>query len=65
MKILGSYDHGYPSFYRRMTNVWMQENAKTMAGVTRFEDVSKPTRKRAWKITQRQLRHLFHLCEAM
>jgi hypothetical protein len=61
MKILGSYDHGYPSFYRRMTVSWMQENAKLLADVPRMEMVPQEIRKQAWKITQRQIRHLFHL----
>ena len=60
-KILGLYDHGYPSFYRRMTVDWMQAVAKDLAGVTRMQDVPRETRKQAWKITQRQIRHLFHL----
>ena len=61
MKIIGSYDHGYPSFYRRMTIAWMQEVARELAGVTRMEEVPQASRKEAWKITQRQLRCLFHL----
>lgn len=62
MKILGPYADGYPSFYRRMTVVWMQTVAKEMARCDRFEQVSRRTRTRAWKITQKQIRHLFHLC---
>ena len=64
IKIIGAYDAGYPSFYRRMTVAWMQENAKALAGVTRMEQVSRRVRKEAWKITQKQLRHLFHLATA-
>jgi hypothetical protein len=61
LKILGAYDHGYPSFYRRMTIVWMQSNAKRMAGVTRMQEVPREVRKQAQRITQRQLRHFFHM----
>lgn len=61
LKILGAYDHGYPSFYRRMTIQWMQAVAKGMAGVTRMQDVPRDTRKEAQRATQRQLRHLWHL----
>lgn len=60
-KILGAYEHGYPSFYRRMTINWMQDNAKRLAGVTRMQEVSHEARKEAWRITTRQIRHLFHL----
>lgn len=65
-KILGAYDHGYPSFYRRMTVTWMQGVAKDMAAVqaglerVSIKDVSRATRKEAQKITQRQMRQLFH-----
>lgn len=38
-KIIGLYDRGYPSFYRRATINWMQINAKLLAGVTKIEDV--------------------------
>lgn len=60
-KVIGLYDHGYPSFYRRSTINWMQKVAKDACGVSRFEDVSKEERKKAWKVTQRQIRMLFHL----
>lgn len=63
-KVLGLYDRGYPSFYRRATIVWMQRNAKRLAGVTKIGDVSPAQRKEAWKITQRQIRWLFHLTMA-
>jgi len=63
-KLLGLYDHGYPSFYRRATVVWMQRNAKAAAGVTKMADVPPPVRKAAWKTTQRQIRMLFHLARA-
>jgi hypothetical protein len=64
MKVLGSYDHGYPSFYRRMVVEWMQTNAKIMAEVPKMEQVPRAIRKEAWKVTQRQLRQLFHLSYA-
>lgn len=61
-KILGLYDHGYPSFYRRATIVLMQTNAKRMAGTTKNHEVPKHIRKQAWKMTRRQIRHFYHLC---
>lgn len=60
-KIIGLYDRGYPSFYRRATIVWMQTVAKLMTGAERFEEVSREQRKQAWKTTQRQIRTLFHM----
>lgn len=60
-KLVGLYDRGYPSFYRRATVVWMQSVARRLAGVTKFEDVTREERKKAWKITQRQIRRFFHL----
>lgn len=63
-KVIGLYDRGYPSFYRRATIVWMQKNAKTLADVTKIEDVPPSVRKEAWKLTQRQVRHFFHLTMA-
>src|SRR4051794_8845741 len=65
LKILGAYDHGYPSFYRRMTVVWMQMIAKRLAGVTRIQEVPRDTRKQAQRITQRQLRCFFHLSKSV
>lgn len=63
-KVIGLYDRGYPSFYRRATIVWMQSVAKALAGVTRNAEVSPEIRKQAWKITQRQIRQFFHLTMA-
>jgi len=60
-KVLGLYDRGYPSFYRRATIVWMQKNAKILANVTRISEVPADVRKKAWKLTQRQIRQFFHL----
>ena len=60
-KLIGLYDRGYPSFYRRATIVWMQANAKALADVTRIEEVSPVIRKEAWRLTQRQIREFFHL----
>ena len=60
-KVIGLYDRGYPSFYRRNTVDIMQRVAKGMAGVTRMAEVSSEVRKEAWKKTQRDIRHLFHL----
>ena len=66
-KLVGLYDHGYPSFYRRMTITWMQEVAKRMFNLPRYkrDSVSPSQRKAAWKVTQRQIRHLFHLARAL
>lgn len=63
-KVLGLYDHGYPSFYRRNTVVLMQNEAKELAGVSRFGEVPPGTRKQAWKETRRNLRHVWHLLSA-
>lgn len=63
-KIIGLYDHGYPSFYRRATIVLMQHNAKKLANVTHVRDVPKNVRKEAWKLTRRQIRHFYHLCNS-
>lgn len=60
-KVIGLYDRGYPSFYRRATIVWMQMNAKELADVTKIEEVPVAVRKEAWKLTQRQIRLFFHL----
>ena len=62
-RIIGLYGHGYPSFYRRATVVWMQNNAKLMAGVTRMNEVPKEIRKAAWKITRKQIRQLYHMTQ--
>ena len=61
-KVIGLYDHGYPSHYRRMTVDWMQRVAKDDTGKSRIEQVTKAERKAALKKTQRQIRMLFHLC---
>ena len=63
LKIIGAYDHGYPSFYRRMVVVWMQKVAKARAGVTKMDEVPVAVRKESLKITQRQMRNLFHMSE--
>lgn len=63
-KIIGLYDRGYPSFYRRATITWMHTNAKLLADTTRIEDVSPEIRKEAWRRTQRQVRQFFHLTMA-
>ena len=60
-KVIGMYDRGYPSFYRRAVVEWMQDNAKRLAGVTKMEEVPPPVRKEAWKLTQRQIRQFYHL----
>lgn len=62
-KVLGAYDHGYPSFYRRMVTTWMQKNAKKLADVEKIEQVPAAIRKEAWKLTRKQIRHLYHLSQ--
>ena len=63
-KIIGLYDHGYPSHYRRMTVSWMQKVAADQLGLTRYarDSVSRADRKAAQKATTLQIRTLFHLC---
>lgn len=60
-KIIGLYDRGYPSIYRRKTIDVMQHVAKAMTGANKFAEVTPEQRKAAWKRTQRDIRHLFHL----
>jgi len=60
-KVIGLYDRGYPSFYRRAAVSLMQTNAKAIADVTKIEEVTPEQRKEAWKVTQRQIRWFFHL----
>lgn len=60
-KIIGLYDRGYPSFYRRATIVWMTAVAKLLTGAKKKEEVTPEQRKEAWKTTQRQIRWFFHL----
>ena len=63
-KVLGLYEHGYPSFYRRATVKLMQDVAKDLAGVTKMKEVDKTTRKEAWKQTQKLLRKFYAICKA-
>jgi hypothetical protein len=63
-KVIGLYDRGYPTFYRRATIAWMQGIAKQLADVTRIGEVPPTVRKDAWKVTQRQIRKFFHLTMA-
>ncbi len=60
-KIIGLYEHGYPSFYRRATIVLMQNVAKELASVTRIEEVPPAVRKMAWKVTRKYIREIYHL----
>lgn len=60
-RVIGLYDHGYPSFYRRATIVLLHENAKRLAGVTRIAEVPPSTRKEAWRVTRKQIRHIYGL----
>lgn len=63
-KVIGLYDRGYPSFYRRATVDWMHVVAKGLAEATKIEEVTREQRKLAWKTTQRQIRWFFHLMMA-
>jgi hypothetical protein len=58
-KLIGLYEHGYKSFYRRATVDLMQQYAKSETGKTRIEDVSKEERNRAWRASSREIRRLF------
>ncbi len=60
-KVLGLYDHGYPSFYRRLTVALMQSEGKRLADVTRMGEVPQRIRKEAWKATRRNIRQIWHL----
>lgn len=62
-KIIGLYDHGYPSFYRRANNSVMQKIAADNLGIPRYKrsEVSREERKKAWKMATKQIRTLFHL----
>ncbi len=59
-KIIGLYEHGYPSFYRRATIVIMQNIAKELAGTTRNDEVPPYQRKEAWRITRKYIREFYH-----
>jgi len=63
-KVIGLYEHGFPSFYRRATVALMQGVAKRNVGVTTFKDVSPEERKDAWRETRRAIRQLYHLRRA-
>ncbi len=62
-KVIGLYDHGYPSFYRRATIELMQDIAKDLANVTKMEEVDKKTRKEAWRLTQKLIRKFYAVCK--
>lgn len=61
-KVIGLYDRGYPSYYRRATINLMQQVAKDMAMVPQFKDVDRATRKAALRVMSRHVRQFFHLC---
>ena len=54
-KILGGYEHGYPSFYRRACNELM----KAMLGLKRPSEATPAQRKEAWKKASTEWRRLF------
>ncbi len=60
-RIIGLYDHGYPSFYRRKTIDLMQHIAKKQLGVRAFSTVTKDQRKEAWKVTRCYIRRLRYM----
>lgn len=62
-KIIGMYEHGYPSFFRRATVDLMQDIAKDLAKVRKMEEVSRETRKVAWKQTQKIVRKFYAICK--
>jgi hypothetical protein len=61
-KIIGLYDHGYPSFYRRKTTSdLMHKLAKDRFGLDRIEELSREQRKEAQKLTRRYIREVWHI----
>lgn len=60
-RVLGLYEHGHKSFYRRATVALMKIIAKEQTGHPKDKMVTQAERKRAWKETQRQLRTLFRM----
>lgn len=60
-KLAGLYDFGYPSFYRKTTDVWLEVISKLQTGKLRRDEMTRAERKAALKTTQRQIRHFFHL----
>lgn len=60
-KLLGLSDRGYPSFYRKACDVWLEVVSKQIAGVSRRSEVTREQRKEAQRITQRQIRLFFYL----
>lgn len=63
-KVIGLYDRGYPSFYRRATIAWMIAVLKQQTGIAKKSEATPAQRKEAWRETQRQIRHFFHLTMA-
>lgn len=62
-KVVGLYEHGYPSFYRRATVELMQTIAKDLGGVSKMEEINSITRKVAWKQTQNLIRKFYAICK--
>lgn len=63
-KIIGLYARGYPSFYRKAVDVWLEVLSKQMTGKSKREDITREERKAAQKVLQRQIRWFFHLTMA-
>jgi hypothetical protein len=58
--VIGLYDNGYPSFYRRATVNLMQAYAKHMTGKTTVGELTDADRKTAWREVRRTLRFVYH-----
>ena len=64
MRIIGAYDHGYGSYYRRKFTELMQIESKKREGVKKMKDVPWQTRKDVLKLVRRNIRELWHLSVA-
>lgn len=63
-KLIGLYDRGFPSFYRKATDVWLEVLSKQMTGKAKRNEITRDERKAAQKVMQRQVRMFFHLTMA-
>ena len=62
-RVIGLYEHGYPSFYRRNTIDVFQRHCKHVAGVTSMKDVEPRLRKQEWSRFRRKISRVYHLCQ--
>lgn len=60
-KLIGLYDRGYPSFYRKACDVWLEVVSKQMTGKSKRADITREERKAAQRVVQRQIRLFFWL----